>query len=250
MSPFIDYARYYNLIYRDKDYEAEAGFVMDQLAAIECRPTEILDLGCGTGRHAAALADSGCNVHGVDVSERMIAIARDHQTSSRVRFEVGNIRTWRTAARFDAVISLFHVISYQTDYSELAAAIETAHVHLKPNGAFLFDFWYGPAVVTSPPTVRVKRIDDGDVEVIRFAEPEHDRNENRVVVKYTVLVLDKQSRTVSEFQESHRVRYWFLPELDMMLNKSGFRLERSGRWQSTEPLSAESWYGYIVARKT
>ena len=250
MTAFVDYARYYDLIYRDKDYAAEAGFILDQLAAVDCRPTEILELGCGTGRHAAEFAQRGCIVHGVDSSERMIGIARERLASPRLRFEVGNIQTWRSAERFDAVLSLFHVISYQKDYAELAAAVETAYFHLKPNGVFLFDFWYGPGVLTTPPSVRVKRIDGGDIELVRFAEPAHDANESRVVVDYSILVLDKKTRASSEFHERHTVKYWFLPELDMVLSKAGFKIEHSGRWQSTEPLSIDSWYGYVIARKT
>ena len=44
MTAFIDYARYYNLIYRDKDYGAEAGFVMEQLAEIGSAATGGSDL--------------------------------------------------------------------------------------------------------------------------------------------------------------------------------------------------------------
>ena len=249
MSAFIDYARYYDLIYRDKDYAAEAEFVLGQLANLGCRPSEILDLGCGTGRHAAEFGRKGCGVYGVDASERMVGIARDRLTSSRLQFEVGNVQTWRSAARFDAVLSLFHVISYQTEYSELAAAIETARAHLKPDGLFLFDFWYGPAVLTTLPAVRVKRMAGEDMELLRFAEPLHYPNENRVVIDYTILTLDRQRGSFSEFRESHNVRYWFLPELKMMLNNGGFKMEYSGGWQSTQPLGADTWYGFIVARK-
>jgi SAM-dependent methyltransferase len=249
MGAFVDYARYYDLIYGDKNYAAEAEFVAGQLRAFDCRPQELLDLGCGTGRHASEFARMGLSVLGVDASERMIGIARDRLKSPRLKFECGNIQTWRNATRFDAVVSLFHVMSYQLEYAELGAAVETAHVHLKPGGIFLFDFWYGPAVLTTPPEVRVKRIDGGDIEVTRIANPCHRPNDNSVVIDYTVLVMDKKARTCSEFHEQHAVRYWFLPELRMMLEKGGFQLEHSGRWQSAEPLSADSWYGYLVARK-
>ena len=229
---------------------AEAEFVLRQLANSGCRPGEILDLGCGTGRHAAEFVRRGCSVCGVDSSERMVGIARERLVSSQLRFEAGNIQTWRSAARFDAVLSLFHVISYQTEYSELSAAIETARTHLKPDGLFLFDFWYGPAVLTAPPAVRIKRLTDGHIELLRIAEPLHIPNENRVVVDYTILALDRRNGRFSEFQERHNVRYWFQPELNMMLTNGGFKMEHSGGWQSDQPLGADTWYGFIVARKT
>ena len=47
----------------------------------------------------------------------------------------------------------------------------TAAKHLKPNGVFIFDFWYGPGVLTDPPVVRLKRLENEEIEVLRIAEP-------------------------------------------------------------------------------
>ena len=57
----------------------------------------------------------------------------------------------RLAGTFDAVIALFHVVSYQTTEHDLRATFATAARHLNPGGVLLFDVWHGPAVLAQQP---------------------------------------------------------------------------------------------------
>ena len=53
MSVFQEYAKFYNDLYRDKDYAAECSFLADVFSTFSAEPVKtILDLGCGTGGHA------------------------------------------------------------------------------------------------------------------------------------------------------------------------------------------------------
>lgn len=65
----------------------------------------VLDVGCGPGRHALALAEHGIEVVGVDIAERFIELAR-RDAPPLATFEVGDARALRYEAEFDAVISL------------------------------------------------------------------------------------------------------------------------------------------------
>lgn len=65
----------------------------------------VLDVGCGPGRHAHALGRLGIAVHGVDISERFVALAREAAPAG-VTFERLDARDLRFDAEFDAVISL------------------------------------------------------------------------------------------------------------------------------------------------
>lgn len=69
----------------------------------------VLDAGCGPGRHALELADRGCEVIGVDLSDRFIEIAEEHRMARGVRtasFRVVDVRSLPFECEFDAVISL------------------------------------------------------------------------------------------------------------------------------------------------
>ena len=86
---------------------------------------------------------------------------------------------------------------------------------LSADGLFVFDFWYGPAVLTKRPAVRVRRVTAPNVRLTRIAEPEHQFHRNVVNVKYTIIAVDQRSGRLEEMVEVHPMRYFFLPEIEM-----------------------------------
>lgn len=248
---FNAYAEYYDLLYRDKDYAGEAGYVRSLLSRHRINTGKLLELGCGTGKHAEQFARRGYSVHGIDLSEAMVAIAikrMPSELSRQLTFDVGDVRTARLGSQFDAIVSLFHVASYQSSNEDLAAMFATASAHLKDSGLFVFDFWYGPAVLADPPVVRVKRLEDRHLKVTRIAEPTWHPNQNRVDVRYTVFVTQQASGAHFELEETHRMRYLFLPELELLLGAAGLQVLSAERWLSGE-LDQTSWQGVITAGK-
>lgn len=254
MQVFENYARYYNLLYRDKDYAAEAQFVHQLLQTHAPGTKSILELGCGTGTHAALLASSGYAVYGVDLSAGMLKQAEKRllnlqpEVASKLKFSQGDIRTVRLDSKFDAVISLFHVFSYQTTNQDLQAAFETAKTHLKPGGTLIFDCWYGPAVLSDRPTVRVKRLEDEEIIVTRIAEPVMYPNDNLVDVNYQVFIKDKASGAVEELQETHKMRYLFKPEIASSFDKVNLELVTFGEWMTGKTAGFNTWGTYFVGR--
>lgn len=252
---FDAYARYYELLYRDKCYTAEAEYVVSHIRKQLPRAERILELGCGTGSHAEHLARMGYTVHGVDMSDEMLAradarkAALPREVAARLSFGIGDVRSMRTGERYDAVISLFHVMSYQATNADLVAACETAAAHLSHGGLFLFDFWYGPAVLMQKPEVKVKRLEDEDIRVTRIAEPVMHVNENLVDVNYTVFVEAKATGKVEQVRETHRMRYLFLPELNRLLPDAGFEVLNQYQWMGNKAPDEASWAGFVIARK-
>lgn len=252
---FADYARYYDLLYRDKDYAAEAGYVDGLLRRFHPSARTILELGSGTGIHASLLARRGFTVHGIERSPEMLARSLALSESmpdvrGRLTFSRGDIRESRLGRRFDAVIALFHVISYQTANEDVTAAFDTARHHLEQGGMFAFDAWYGPAVLTERPAVRVKRMADDRSEVTRLAEPVLQPNENRVDVKYHVFVRDKVSGSVAELKETHAMRYFFRPEIERIASHAGFQCLHAEEWLSGRAIGCDTWGVCFCLRAT
>jgi SAM-dependent methyltransferase len=216
----------------------------------------ILELGCGTGAHAEHLARVGFHVHGIDMSEEMIAgaTARRARLPTELRdklsFGCGDVRTVRTGQKYDAVVSLFHVMSYQVANDDLTASFRTAASHLDAGGIFLFDFWYGPAVLTQRPETRVRRMSDARTRVVRIAESSLHENEDSVSVRFTVFVDDIVSGGRNEIVETHRMRYLFLPALQSLLAGAGFDGVDAREWLSDKLPSLSSWGVVALARKT
>ena len=245
------YAGYYDLLYRDKDYATEATYVADCLKRHGVEGGAILDLGCGTGKHALELGRLGFDVLGVDKSDAMVRIVNQQPPQDGVRrseFAVGDVRTYRSSRVFDAVISLFHVVSYQTTNEDLVATFETAAHHLRRGGLFLFDCWYGPAVMTERPTARVKLIEAEADTVVRIAEPMVDVRNNVVVIDYTILVLPAGGECRS-LRERHVLRYLFEPEVNDMLKRTGFEACGGHEYGTERSLGADTWSATFVAKK-
>ena len=254
MSVFGDYARYYNLLYKDKDYQGEADYIYSLIDCHAKGSSTVLELGCGTGKHALLLAGKGLNIHGVDMSTDMLAQARQlfagspHEKAGSVSLEQGDVRTYRCDQLFDVCVSLFHVMSYQVTNADLQAAFKTAANHLKPGGVFIFDYWYGPSVLTQSPGVRIKRLEDDQIEVMRAAEPVVYPNENRVQVNYSVWIDNKQDGVVQKLCESHDMRYLFLPEIEL-LAQSEFNVLAHYGWMKIDAPTLDDWAGVSVLER-
>ncbi|UCV06661.1 class I SAM-dependent DNA methyltransferase [Dechloromonas denitrificans] len=252
---FDVYARYYDLLYRDKDYASEAGFVAEQLRRHQPAGSRILELGCGTGIHAEYLARKGFHVHGVDLSAEMLVKAEARKASlppeiaACLSFSQGDVRTVRVGAQFDAVVSLFHVMSYQNSNADLAAAFATAAQHLGPGGVFMFDYWYGPAVLLQKPEVRVKRLGDDQIEVLRIAEPVLRLAENVVDVNYSVIIKTKASCEVRQINETHSMRYLFLPEIPQLASGPEWASCTSTAWLKDVVPTEQDWAGFSVIHR-
>lgn len=254
MSNFGGYAHYYDLLYRDKDYRGEATFVREILSAYCHSLTTVIELGCGTGLHAKFMAEDGLEIHGVDLSNEMLDTARERliglpsDVKNRLHFTQGDIRNVRLNERADAVVSLFHVVSYQTTNKDLLAAFVTAKEHLIKGGVFLFDVWYGPAVLRNFPETRVKRLEDENVVVTRLAEPLVNPNDNIVDVHYQVFIKRKADGVFEEIREVHPVRYLFRPELEEIACQAGLEIIDAFEWLTKKPPGFDTWGVCFVGR--
>lgn len=250
MKNFDAYAAYYDLLYQDKDYAGEASYLDDLIRRYNPGTKEILELGCGTGLHAHELAKRGYTITGVDLSEAMVqqAVERSQQlTTPDVSFVQGDLRTFRAGRNFDAVLALFHVVSYQTSNADLSAAMMTAAAHLRPGGLFIFDCWYGPGVLTDPPQKRVRRLHGDGFDVTRFATPIQHPNDNGVDVHYEIIVERPHGRETIE--ETHAMRYLFAPEVDLLLDAVGLRRIALEAWMSGGEPGLKTWNACFVAAR-
>lgn len=253
MDVFGDYAYYYNSFYKDKDYAQEAGVVSALLKKYASNGiNKVLNMGCGTGRHDLELRKLGYAVHGIDLSDTMIDVAQkqvEAQNVDGVSFEVGDICSYKVKEIYDGVISLFHVMSYQTDNAALLKGLQTAASALNGGGVFVFDSWYGPGVLSDKPSVRIKQVEDGQNILIRYANPVMHAQENIVDVNYDVLIIDKETAITKEIKETHKMRYLFTPEIAFLLDTAGFELLDCIDCNTLNAADYNSWTAYFIARK-
>lgn len=117
--------------------EVFAGQLLRMLEREGIRAETALDLGCGTGVLCQALASHGIDARGVDLSEGMISLARSRAPS--LRFETGDMVTWRTQERFDLVTCTGDALNHVFEPDDVRRIFENVYAMLSSGGLFVFD---------------------------------------------------------------------------------------------------------------
>lgn len=246
---FNYYAQYYDLLYKDKDYLKESEYIDNLIKTYA--PTEgikILDIGCGTGIHANYLAQKGYQIVGIDRSEEMIKQAQ-LRCLKNCEFIVSDATNFSLKEKFDSIISLFHVVSYQTSNKDLNDLFTNVSLHLKNDGLFIFDFWYGPAVLTEKPSVRIKRLENDQINITRIAEPIMRINSSVVDVNYELIIQDKKSLTTEIIKEIHQMRYLLIPEINYYLKSCGLITVHFEEWLTGKEPGCNTWSICCIAKR-
>jgi SAM-dependent methyltransferase len=242
---FNEYAEFYDALYIDKDYGFETGYI-NQLIQAEFgdTPLTLLEFGSGTGKHGALLASSGHTVTGVEPSQSMIERSRAHPG---FKIEQGYIESWSSPKRFSVCLAMFHVLSYLSTRTQLETALSNVREHLEPGGLFIFDVWHGPAVEELGVEHRSKQVESDGATIIRKAVPELKRDLNQVAVTYEFAVF-RTGTLLSEFQETHLMKYYFPEYLTSLLKENNMRIVKSCESFSDKGLSANTWSALYVAK--
>ena len=246
MSVFGEYASLYDAMYSDKDYMSETRTVDGLLKKNGNDVRSLLVFGCGTGMHDRCLRQLGYEIHGIDMSEGMIREAR--RASSDIEYEVGDIRSYKTESKYDAVISLFHVMSYQNTNGDIKNALRSARSALDLGGLLIFDVWYGPGVLTDRPSIRKKEVRIGSQLITRTATPTMHPNDNIVDVRYDFWIRGDLEDEIERFTEEHHMRYFFKPEMEEYLRQAGLEMVGCLDCNSFEAPGFDSWTCYFVAK--
>ena len=227
-----EYADAYDYLYEDKNYIEECVLINRLLQSYGSGTVRsVLDLGCGTGNHAVSLAERGYKVVGVDRSAQMLNAARQkastRQLNAQATFYEGDIRSFRVEQSFDASLMMFAVLGYQLENRDVLAALRTVRQHIQPGGIFIFDVWYGPAVLSEGPTDRVKSIATDEGHILRMASGQLDLQRHLCKVSYHLWRMEGD-RLRGKTEETHLMRFFFPLELNLFLECSGFTPIRLG----------------------
>jgi len=248
---FLKYARYYDLLYSEKDYKKESD-VLEEIFRLYARtkPRSILDAGCGTGSHSIELARRGYRLTGVDASEPMINVAQEKAKAWGVPidFQVFDLKELSLPKKFDACICMFAAIGYLTSTNDLIRALKKIRSHLHAGGIFVTDFWYGPAVLTIRPSSRTKIVERNGIRLIRTVSPKLEIDNHTCTSEYYLLAL-KERDLIDEIREVHVMRFFFPQEFEHYLSESGFELVKMCEFLNlTSPPTENSWNAMGIAR--
>jgi SAM-dependent methyltransferase len=193
----------------------------------------ILDVGCGTGSHSLLFSERGYSVTGIDISKRMIELAKRKASKegSNVEFIVQDMRKLDLSKRFDCAICAFGGFGYLLTYRDLTRLLAGLKKHLTLKGLFVFEFWNVGGIRPSPHKTWLK-VEEKDFVLYRLSESEFDPQTNILTMNFNFIEVHK--RTAETFNETHKVRCYTLPEIKKYLEDNGFELAGAFDWNAKD----------------
>jgi SAM-dependent methyltransferase len=204
----------------DEQFAKEVDFIEESLGVQ--RGGMILDLACGTGRHAVDLTKRGYRVVALDLSLAMLAKAAEEaqERSQKLNFVQGDMRELAFEATFDGIYCWNTSFGFFDDEKN-ADVIARIHRALKRGGQFVLDVANRDFVVNQAPSLAWF---EGD-GCVCMDEMQIDWLTSRLRTKRTMMMEDGRSKEIE-----YTIRLYSPHELGKLLNDHGFRVtELSGR---------------------
>ncbi len=189
-----------------------------------------LELGVGTGRIALPLAERGVRVHGIDLSEAMVARLRAKPGAEQVAVTIGDFASTTVQGTFAVVYLVANTIMNLTTQDEQVQCFRNAAAHLEPNGCFVIEVLV-PRLQRLPPGESFQPFDVGPTH-LGFDEYDVVR---QGLVSHHYWIEDGKVEVFSP-----PFRYVWPAELDLMAQLAGMTLrERWSGWKK-EPFTGDS----------
>jgi SAM-dependent methyltransferase len=189
-----------------------------------------LEFGIGTGRIALPLAQRGVPVHGIDLSEAMVARLRAKPGGEDIGVTIGDFATTTVEGKFSVAYLVFNTIENLTTQAAQVACFRNVAAHLEPGGCFVIEVGV-PALQRLPPgeTIRPFHVSDS-----RWGFDQYDVAAQGLTSHHFEIVDGRVERSSIPF------RYAWPAELDLMAQLAGMRLrERWSGWKR-EPFTSDS----------
>jgi len=200
----------------------------------------ILDLGCGSGRHAIELSERGYHVTCLDLSSTLLSLARQRsEHTCCVRFVRADMRRMPFHHAFEVVVSFFTTFGYFDSDAENLRTLKSLAAVLKPGGVFLQDYLNKAFVVNNLVAHDVRKEDGYEIAQNRRYNREQERIEKEITIT--------ENGETRKYFES--VRLYTLDEMRDLLAQAHLKLEQTFGDFAGSRFTPESPRLILVGRK-
>lgn len=233
-----DYLKVYP--HRDEDEARQQVDFVERIMPLSSA-RRILDLGCGSGRHALEMSERGYNITCFDLSSVLLSMAKKKGGNDNccVRFVEGDMRDLPFKSVFDVVVSFFTTFGYfETDEENVKTLLSIKHV-LKPGGAFMQDYLNKDYVIKNLVPVDSRTENGFEMKQERRFNAQAQRIEKKITLS--------ENGKSREYFES--VRVYTLEEMQSMIAHAGLILTQTFGNFDGSPFSEASPRLILTGRK-
>jgi SAM-dependent methyltransferase len=233
---FRNSAWLYDLDQRD-NYTADIPFYLDYATQ---QKGEILELGCGTGRVAVALAAEGFRITGLDLSEQMLEIFREKLTAKpeladKITLVHGNMADFAFDRKFSMIIAPFRAFQALTDDSEINNSLVCIYEHLTDTGIFIVNVFSPNRPMDEswryPETVEWERLDEKTGNyVVRKHWGDKIDIVNQVIYPHFAFDVTYPDGRVERITDNLKLKYYYSAQLRATIEKSGMEITEEYSW--------------------
>jgi len=240
---FSGSAKWYDVILGKKDYEANAKFVSQQLKKLNVKT--ILELACGSGLYLSPLEKSGFVVEGLDISKKMLDVAR--KRNRNVKLYRQDMTKFRINKKYDSILILNSGLALLPDHNLINKTIEQSKKHLNDKGILLIDLPNHRKEIKESNFTQSHeqyKIPDGEMVVI-FRDYQ---KENKWISEWDGFV--KQNNKFSQFKEYYKELIYSPQKIEDSLKINGLKILKifgSRRGKSFNP--DNSWRRVYLCQK-
>jgi len=210
------------------DWDERLAFEMPFLrrTMAEAGARRVLDLGCGTGQHAIALARAGFELSGADPSEGLLAIARENaaRAGQAVSFQVAGFGDVvdRLGQRFDAIICLGNSLPHAVGPEALGRALDDMRAALSPGGRLILQLRnFEPVLANGRRFMHPEAHRQGDQEWLFYRF--YDLEEAPERLRFNMLRLQRRGMEAwTSRVDSVMLSPWRVDDLSAALTSAGF----------------------------
>ena len=205
----------YLLVYKHRD-RSEAEILKNLvLKNVEREKVKlVLDMACGSGRHAISFAQAGFDVTAIDLSENLLNVAKSNAEKEKVNvdFILSDIRKFNPEKKFDLVLNLFTSLGYFEKDDENAKVVQKAFELMNSGGWFVLDYFNKNYILNNLIPITVENI--AGKRITQTREIKNNRVEKNIIIR--------NGEKESHYQES--VRLYSKEEVIKILERTGFEI--------------------------
>ncbi len=248
---FNEYAKFYDLVYKKKNSFKEISFVKKKLNLNS--NSSLIDLGCGTFRHSIYLINTVKNLVGIDLSSKMLRIAKsklkNKKNKKNVFIKKANLINFKFNQKFNAAYSLFDVICLMTKEKDLKRFFLNLSKHLESKSLVYLDYWYKPAVFNLKIKNITQTFENRFFKIERRKIQKMYKSKNFVDVTFEFEIYNKKTKKNYFFSEKHPMRFFDTKDIERLSKKYFYIKQHLSNYTNQKPSKKRWQSSSILVRK-